>query len=74
MADGSGLPFEENLAFTQRMVRFAASMGKTVEAELGRLSGDEDGIIVEKREARLTDPSPPVRSRRASFGSEGKAT
>ena len=55
MADGSSLPFEDNLSFTHRMAILAASMGKTVEAALGRLSGDEDGISVEKREARLTD-------------------
>ena len=60
MADGSGLPFDDNLAFTRRMARLAASMGKTVEAELGRLSGDEDGISIATREARLTDPAQAV--------------
>jgi len=56
MADGSALPFEDNLAFTRRMVGLAVSMGKTVEAELGRLSGEEDGITVDQRNASLTDP------------------
>jgi tagatose 1,6-diphosphate aldolase GatY/KbaY len=56
MADGSALALEDNLVFTSRMVRLAASMGRTVEAELGRLTGDEDGITVDKRNASLTDP------------------
>jgi tagatose 1,6-diphosphate aldolase GatY/KbaY len=38
------------------MADLANSMGKSVEAELGRLSGNEDGITVAEREARLTDP------------------
>ena len=60
MADGSALPFEDNLAFTRRTVRLAASMGKTVEAELGCLSGVEDGITVDQRNASLTDPAQAV--------------
>lgn len=55
MADGSHLPFAENLDFTRKIVDLAATVGKSVEAELGRLSGTEDGIRVDSREASLTD-------------------
>ena len=56
MADGSHLPYDENLAFTRRIVQRARSGDQSVEAELGRLSGSEDGLTVAQREARLTDP------------------
>jgi tagatose 1,6-diphosphate aldolase GatY/KbaY len=56
MADGSHLPYADNLAFTRDMAALARSLHKTVEAELGRLSGSEDGLTVAEREARLTDP------------------
>ncbi len=57
MADGSHLPVERNIDFSRRMAALATSMQKTVEAELGRLSGTEDGITVAEREACLTDPN-----------------
>jgi tagatose 1,6-diphosphate aldolase GatY/KbaY len=57
MADGSHLPVDRNLAFSRRITDLAVSMGKSVEAELGRLSGTEDGMTVAQREARLTDPA-----------------
>ena len=56
MADGSHLPFEENLAFTSAMAGLAHARGTAVEAELGRLAGSEDGLTVSEYEARLTDP------------------
>jgi tagatose 1,6-diphosphate aldolase GatY/KbaY len=57
MADGSGLPYDRNLAFTRQMADLALSRGKSVEAELGRLSGSEDGMTVARRDACLTDPA-----------------
>ena len=56
LADGSRLPFSENVAFTRRAVEFAHNYGGTIEAELGYLAGTEDGITVEEMEASLTDP------------------
>jgi tagatose 1,6-diphosphate aldolase GatY/KbaY len=56
MADGSHLPFEENLAFTSAMTRLAHARGAGVEAELGRLAGTEDGLTVPEYQAHLTDP------------------
>jgi tagatose 1,6-diphosphate aldolase GatY/KbaY len=57
MADGSHLLFAANLAFTRDMAALAHARGATVEAELGRLSGTEDGLTVEGYEAKLTDPA-----------------
>ncbi len=56
MADGSHLPYADNLTFTRGISALARSLDKSVEAELGRLAGSEDGLTVADREARLTDP------------------
>lgn len=56
MADGSHLPYDDNLSFTSRMVALARENDAAVEAELGRLSGSEDGLTVDEVQARLTDP------------------
>jgi tagatose 1,6-diphosphate aldolase GatY/KbaY len=42
MADGSKLPFEGNLAFTRAVVDSMRPRGVGVEAELGRIEGNED--------------------------------
>lgn len=60
MADGSALSYEENIRFTRRIVALAAARGRAVEAELGKLSGEEDGITVAEREAKMTDPDEAV--------------
>lgn len=56
MADGSHLPYEENLAFTREMTQLAHTYGAVVEAEIGRISGTEDGLTVAEKEAKMTDP------------------
>jgi tagatose 1,6-diphosphate aldolase GatY/KbaY len=56
MADGSHLAYHHNLTFTRDMVALAHTHQAAVEAELGRLSGTEDGLTVPEYEARLTDP------------------
>jgi len=56
LADGSSLPLEENLAFTREMTDLAHTKGATVEAEVGRISGTEDGMTVSEKEAKMTDP------------------
>ena len=56
MADGSHLPYADNVAFTRQMVTMVHEQGGTVEAELGRLTGTEDGLTIPEYEARLTDP------------------
>jgi tagatose 1,6-diphosphate aldolase GatY/KbaY len=60
MADGAHLPFAENLDFTRRIAELVHSHGGAVEAELGLLSGTEDGYTVEAHEASLTDPEQAV--------------
>ena len=55
MVDGSHLPFEDNVSYTQFISLLANSKNMMVEAELGRLSGTEDDLTVEDYEARLTD-------------------
>ena len=57
MADGSHLPYDANVEFTAEIVDYAHQQGVHVEAELGRISGSEDGLTVEAIEARLTNPS-----------------
>jgi tagatose 1,6-diphosphate aldolase GatY/KbaY len=61
MADGSHLGYEENIVFTCQMNLLAHEhYGAEVEAELGRLSGTEDGLTVAEYEAKLTDPEQAV--------------
>jgi tagatose 1,6-diphosphate aldolase GatY/KbaY len=57
LADGSHLPFAQNVAFTRRAVDLAARYGGAIEAELGYLAGTEDGMTVEERASSLTDPT-----------------
>jgi len=56
MADGSHLPYLENLAFTREMTKLAHAFGGVVEAEIGRISGTEDGLTIAEYEAKMTDP------------------
>lgn len=57
MADGSHLDFAANLTWTAKMAESAHAKGAMVEAELGRLAGEEDGLAVELRDAKMTDPA-----------------
>lgn len=56
MIDGSKYPLEENIKITQRVVEAAHPMGVTVEAELGKIGGTEDDVIVHESEAAFTIP------------------
>lgn len=56
MADGSKLPFEENLAFTEDVARSLQAQGIGVEAELGRVEGQEDEAGGETLGGAMTDP------------------
>ena len=57
MADGSGYPLDENMVWTARMAALAHASGATVEAELGRLAGEEDGLSIDEKDAKMTDPA-----------------
>ena len=56
MADGSGLSYFENVAFTREAVELAHGRGAVTEGELGRLTGTEDDLTVPENLAKLTDP------------------
>ena len=45
MFDGSSLPIEENLAKTKELVEKAHSLGMSIEAEVGAIGGEEDGVV-----------------------------
>jgi fructose-bisphosphate aldolase class II len=47
MIDGSGLPYEENIALTRRVVEYAREHDVSVEGELGVLAGIEDEVKAE---------------------------
>lgn len=57
MVDGSALPVDANSALTQRVAAAAHAAGVLVEAELGRIAGEEDGVTVADLEARMTSPT-----------------
>ncbi len=56
MIDGSGLPYEQNIEVTRRIVDAAHARGLVVEAELGQLGGVEEHVQVSEAEAKLTNP------------------
>ncbi len=45
MFDGSHLPFEENVEKTKELVAKAHELGMSIEAEVGSIGGEEDGVI-----------------------------
>ncbi|MBI1389982.1 MAG: ketose-bisphosphate aldolase [bacterium] len=57
MIDASSLPYEENLAVSEEVVRRASSAGVGVEAELGEIGGVEEDIVVDEADAHLADPA-----------------
>lgn len=56
MIDASKHELEENIRLTKEIVRIAHSVGVSVEAELGKIGGTEDHIVVSEAEATYTDP------------------
>nr|WP_169733524.1 class II fructose-1,6-bisphosphate aldolase [Mycoplasmopsis lipofaciens] len=54
MFDGSHLPFEENYEKTQHLVKLAKKHDMSIEAEVGTIGGEEDGII---GSGEFADPS-----------------
>ncbi len=45
MIDGSHHPIDENIKMTKEVVDYAHSIGASVEAEVGTVGGNEDGVI-----------------------------
>lgn len=60
MFDGSHYEYEDNIAKTKEVVEYAHARGIVVEAELGKLAGVEDEVIVAGHEATYTDPDQAV--------------
>ena len=56
MIDASHHTFEENISIVKEVVDYAHRWDVTVEAELGRLVGQEDDMEVDEKEAFFTDP------------------
>ena len=56
MIDASKHELDENIRLTKEIVRIAHSVGVSVEAEIGKIGGTEDQIVVSDAEATYTDP------------------
>lgn len=56
MIDASAHPYEENVERVKAVVRYAHRYDTTVEAELGKLVGQEDDLVVEEGAGAYTDP------------------
>ncbi|EYE87547.1 fructose-bisphosphate aldolase [Fervidicella metallireducens AeB] len=54
MFDGSHYPIEENIEKTKEIIRIASEKGISVEAEVGSIGGEEDGVV---GAGELADPS-----------------
>ncbi|MGC9550093.1 tagatose-bisphosphate aldolase subunit GatY, partial [Vibrio metoecus] len=57
MIDGSHYAFEQNIEIVRSVVQLCHRFDASVEAELGRLGGQEDDLIVDSADALLTDPA-----------------
>ncbi len=57
MVDASHLPYEENLKMTRAVVAYAHKRGVWVQAELGRILGNEDWQNVKSGDDLMTDPN-----------------
>lgn len=56
MIDASHKAYEDNIATVKQVVEFAHKYDTTVEAELGRLGGQEDDLVVDEKDAKYTNP------------------
>ncbi|MFP7223889.1 class II fructose-bisphosphate aldolase [Priestia filamentosa] len=56
MIDASMHPFEENVKRTKEVMELAKSLGVNVEAELGKVGGVEDDIVVAEEDAQKAVP------------------
>jgi fructose-bisphosphate aldolase, class II len=56
MIDGSKHALQDNIDLTNRVLSVARPVGVSVEAELGKIGGTEDDIVVSEREALFTHP------------------
>ncbi|EJT1337409.1 tagatose bisphosphate family class II aldolase [Vibrio vulnificus] len=57
MIDGSHHAFDQNIDIVRSVVQYCNRFDASVEAELGRLGGQEDDLIVDRADALMTDPA-----------------
>ncbi|MBK0034565.1 tagatose bisphosphate family class II aldolase [Erwinia sp. S43] len=57
MIDASHYPFAQNIEKVREVVRLCHRYDVSVEAELGRLGGQEDDLIVDESDSFFTDPA-----------------
>ncbi|XMB87107.1 tagatose-bisphosphate aldolase subunit GatY [Mycoplasmatota bacterium WC44] len=57
MIDASHHDFKENVKIVKDIVEYAHKNGVSVEAELGRLGGQEDDLIVDEKDSKYTNPN-----------------
>lgn len=60
MIDASKKPFEENIEIVKDVVQYAHEYDAVVEAELGKLGGREDDLVVDEKDAMYTNPDDAV--------------
>lgn len=56
MIDASHESYENNVRIVKDVVEYAHRFDATVEAELGRLGGQEDDLVVDEKDAMYTNP------------------
>lgn len=56
MIDASKHEFEENISIVKDIVEYAHKRDAVVEAELGKLGGREDDLVVDEKDAMYTNP------------------
>lgn len=61
MIDASKEVFEENIAKVKEVVEYAHKYDATVEAELGKLVGIEDDLVVDEKDGMYTNPDDAVK-------------
>ena len=61
MRDASKLPYDENVAEVQKVVEACHAIDIPVEAEIGKIGGAEEHVVVSEKEATMTDPEEAVR-------------
>ncbi|WP_291649754.1 tagatose bisphosphate family class II aldolase [Clostridium sp.] len=57
MIDASRFEFEKNITKVREVVEYAHKFDATVEAELGKLGGQEDDLVVDEKDAMYTNPN-----------------
>ena len=57
MIDASKSEFEKNISTVKEVVDYAHRFDVTVEAELGKLGGQEDDLIIDEKDAMYTNPN-----------------